>query len=167
MRENLDEVRQRRRKGNWFEKMDGFLNWKVIGPDIHNPFGPAISDRVLLELAHKRDVLRKQFNLRCMCDGHEVLMIKNIEAPQINTDHPCISELSRAEIFDYLDEHGVTDQINKEMDRVQQEIKDELKRRELELQAQKDLRERTRKTLTKDKADKFKKSDNGFRIVRR
>lgn len=116
----------------WFDKMAGYLHWKIIGPDINNPYTPRMSDKILSELAYQQDALRRRLVLRCMCDGYEVLQIKNLCSPMVKTDHPCISSISAPDLLSYLLREGIEDRINQEVARIQAEMKEELKRREQE-----------------------------------
>jgi hypothetical protein len=156
---------------NWFEQMEGFLDWKIIGPDLNNPFKPPISDIALHELATKRESLRKKMDLRCLCDGHEVLLIRNLGTPFLKTDHPCISKISRMEILDYLKRAGLEELILQEMERIQKEIEEELARRQIK--AQEDAERRAAQGLggarrkKKDDKEKGTAGDAAFRIMRR
>lgn len=155
----------RKRRPNWFEQMDGFLNWKVIPPDIHNPFKPPMADRILLELAYNPTALRAMTNLRCMCDGYEVLLIKNLETPLFRTDHPCISSLSRSDIMDFIDNSGLNEKINTELEKTKKIIIDEINAREAESE-ERGLGKR--KLKKKDKKPKMPKANGGstVRVIR-
>ena len=167
--EDFDEfdepVREKKKRANWFEQMEGFLNWTVIPPDITNPFKPPLPDRVLLELAYNPAALRSMSNLRCLCDGYEVLMIKNLETPIFRTDHPCISSLGRGEIMDYIERSGIHEKINTELSKVRKQIVDEINTREIESEDRGTVKRKLRK---KEKKPKWPKSSggSGFRVIR-
>ena len=52
---------------NWFDKMDGYLNWKILGPDINNPYAPYMSDKMLADIAYRDEAIRAHLILKCMC----------------------------------------------------------------------------------------------------
>ncbi len=150
----------------WFHKMDGFLNWKIIPPDFNNPFKPPLPDRVLVELVSRKEVLMTLFNLRCLCDGHEVLLVRNLASPLMLTDHPCISQLTRNQVFDYLEEQGIDRKIGEEVERVRQEIREELQKREY---IAKQNKARKQDMFNKEKSALSKPASNngaGFRVIR-
>lgn len=119
---------------NWFEKMDGYLHWKAIGPEIHAPYRAPLSDRVLVDLAYRSNALLRLIDLRCMCDGFEVLHIKNLTSPIFITDHPCISVIPKFEMIDYLERSGIMKIVDDEVEKKRGEILAELAKRDLEVE---------------------------------
>jgi hypothetical protein len=116
---------------HWLHKMDGYLDWRVLAPQIHNPFEMAIPDRMLIMMSKNRDVVRKHVRVRCLCDGHEVLSVDNLSHPIIFTQHPCLVGINRRNLLHYFVEEGVDTKIEEAIDRVQEEVREELKKREI------------------------------------
>lgn len=151
---------------NWFDLMGTAIRWKILGPEINNPFRTPLSDRTLVELAHRPNALLRNFNLRCMCEGYEVLLIRNLATPIFVTDHPCIAVLPEREVFAYLDRMGIMRQLEEEMARCREEIAAELKRREIDIETSTDgLLRKIRKHQKSDRKSP-PKSGGSFRIVR-
>lgn len=146
--------------------MEGYLHWKIIGPDINNPYAPKMPDRVLTELAHREDSLRRRLSIRCMCDGYEVMFIRNLGSPSVKTDHPCIGDLSIPQIFDYLEREGIEARVQQEVLRIQAELREELKRREQE-DAEAPIVPIIKPKKKKGQAHPPKSNEGGYRIVRR
>jgi hypothetical protein len=145
-----------RRRENWFEKMDGFLDWKIISPDLFSPFRPLLTDIKIQELAFNKNALKRMIDLRCLCDGHEVLLIKNARSPAIKTDHPCIAVLTKDEILQHMA------RIEHEVERIQKILQEEITQRDQEEMAKFETRKKAKKK------DKEKRKDNsGYRIIRK
>ena len=124
-----DDAAVRTKRVNWFEQMDGFLSWKLIPPNITDPFSPPIPDHVLSELANNPQALRRLCSVKCQCDGYEIMSIKNLASPTVRTDHPCITTMPQREILEYMNRSGITQRIAEEIDNVRTQIEGELKRR--------------------------------------
>ena len=125
--------------GTWFDLMTGYLKWKVIGPDIHNPFKAPHSLANLTRMMTQRDYLCQHVSVRCMCDGYEVMMIVNPSLPRVISNHPCINTMPMGDIIDYLQRHHLDDFIEAELNRIQEEIREHVAERkkqvELELKS--------------------------------
>jgi hypothetical protein len=157
------------RSKTWFDHMDGYLVWKIIGPDITNPFKSPLPFPMLHRMANQREYLNQFIQIRCMCDGYEVMVISNPNAPRISTSHPTLSRMERHDVVDYIRRASLDEYFDAEIDRIQEEIRLYLRQRE--------------KTLDKDdttflakkqqgKAPEQKKKDESaskmaFRIVKR
>jgi hypothetical protein len=159
----------------WFDRMNGYLKWKVIGPDIHNPFKPPPALSVLSRMANNREFLCQHISVRCTCDGYEVMRISNPNIPRIESDHPCITTTPIDEIIFYLQRHHLDEFIETELNRLQSEIKNYLAERkatlELEQQAKR-AESRGRLLPVEQEKDKKKVPENktgsrNYRIIKR
>ncbi len=165
----------------WLDKMGTYLRWKVIGPDIKNPFAPAISDMALRRVLAEPQLMYEQLDLRCTCDGHEVLYMRNIARPFIRSDHPCIRLLNQVDLLDAISRQDINDLIAEEADRIYQEFKEEFEKRKTTKTKSQAL-ERGGKTVKEikmesnerrkleaalDLPDKFKGKDQHFRIMKK
>ena len=153
----------------WFEQMGPYVKWRIVAPQINTPFSTPISDRALAELASNRESLKRLFNLKCLCDGFEILEIKNVQSPSVFTDHPCLSGLSASPLFEYLESIGVSEEIEQTVDRLQEEIRSEMDGRDRASAKTDAARAKTRakKKALEDKAEKDKAGENSTRIVRK
>jgi hypothetical protein len=113
----------------WFDLMTGYLKWKVIGPDIQNPFKTPQTLANLHRMLTQRDFLCQHVSVRCMCDGYEVMMIVNPNLPRIVSNHPCINTMPLGDIIDYLQRNNLDDFIEKELERIQVEIREHIEER--------------------------------------
>jgi hypothetical protein len=147
----------------WFDKMGDALQWKVEVPNLFNPYQIPIPDRVLVQLSTNNEARRKACNLRCLCDGYEVLNVRNIDSPLLSTSHPCISAMTRNEILDHLTSKHIQDLVAFELDKLQVQATEELARREAE-ERKSQPASKTQKKKAKKEAPK--KDGPGFRVIR-
>ena len=129
----------------WIDKMQGYLKWKVNGPEFHNPYAPRISDAQLNRMVASSTYLRENIELRCTCDGYEVLLLKNLEKPRVRCDHPCLNVLTRRQIIDAIGRYGIQDFLESELGKIRRDLVEEIERR---------------------KKDKNRKPDPGSRTLR-
>ena len=114
---------------SWLERMHAYLTWKVVGFDFKNPYERKVSDKALEELSRDLDALRKVVRARGLMDGEEIIVIKNLKELVIQTDHPSLSKLRKAELERYLDKCGVRDLFEKQLLVIQEECRSELEAR--------------------------------------
>lgn len=149
-----DELMDPEDEDHWLHKMQGYLDWKIIAPRLNNPYEKAIPDRQLFQMSQKPEKIRQVLKVRCLCDGHEVLRIDNLETPILTTEHPCLTNLPRGWIMAHLEEIGLEDEIERTIERLQREIKEELGRRES--RAVRDISKVQAKTVGQIKAERDK-----------
>jgi len=113
--------------------MDGYLKWKILGPDITNPFKTPLPFHTLHRMVNQREYLYQHIQVRCMCDGYEVMVIFNPNQPRISTDHPTLSSMKRSDIVDYIRRSNLDEHFDSEIDRIEEEIRTYLKLREKSL----------------------------------
>lgn len=154
----------------WFDHMNGYLTWKVFGPDIHNPYSKEIPYRQLQRMASEWDFLNQYIHVRCLCDGYEVMTLNNPLAPRITSNHPCVSSMKREDIVDFMSMTKIFETIAVEAQKIQDEIREHLKAREDKFAQSKDGQ---KKSLSK-KDQKIKPSAPAtggsgmpYRIVKR
>lgn len=144
----------------WLEQMSSCLTWKVVGPDISNPFQPPFALEALQLLVERREKLNEKIEIRCLADGFEVLAVKNYHRLDIQTDHPCLTKLSRSDLDSYLKESGVAGVINAHVDKIEEQLRQEVER----LLSQ----QRPSMTSLRDRRKKKDRSkDEGYRVVKR
>lgn len=135
---------------HWLSKMEGYLVWRVIGPRINNPYEVTFPDRVLAAMSKNRDLVRSHLKVRCLSDGHEVLMVDNLSLPILTTDHPCLIGITRKQVLAYLSHFGVEEEIERVIDRIQEEVTEEMQKREMAA----NLSKKSQKTVAQIRAEK-------------
>ncbi len=159
----------------WFDLMTGYLKWKVIGPDINNPFKAPIPLSNLSRMLNQRDYLCQHVTIRCMCDGYEVMMIINPNIPRIVSNHPCISTIPVGVIVDYLQRHHLDQVIESELEKLEAEIREHVEHRKQNMELDRQTATANRNGLLGErKDDKDKKKDSNskggsrqYRILKR
>jgi hypothetical protein len=163
----------------WFDLMTGYLKWKVIGPDINNPFKPPIPLANLSRMLNQREYLCQHVTIRCMCDGYEVMMIVNPNLPRVVSNHPCISTIPIAHIIDYLQRYHLDDFIEAELEKLEAEIREQVEHRKKNMELERQAESATSKSIFGDKKgdrekekEKQKESSNkagsrNYRILKR
>lgn len=114
----------------WFQRMGDALKWRLITPDFTSPFRPSYSDLTLSNFAKSIDALLKACELKCICEGYEVLHARNLKAFIISTDHPCLTSLKNGDFAYYLRESGIFQDIVTQLESVQEMLRAELKIRD-------------------------------------
>lgn len=152
------------REKTWFEKMEGYLNWKIITPDLSNPFRPYMSDKALSDLSESEDRIRKLFDIKCFCDGYEIFTLKNYLAPRCVTEHPSLTKVTVDEVMALLEVQGVTQKVEEELEKVKIGISEELQRRQKER-----VRDETLQKLIEEAKRKklHVPAESQFRIMRK
>jgi hypothetical protein len=151
----------------WLEHMTDCLNWKVLGPDLHNPYQAPYSYEFLVALASNRETLAGEIKLRCMADGFEVLTVRNYARLEISTEHPCLTQLSGAELSSYLKETGLIGTIESAIDKIQEQIREEVKRRNVAMDAAAAKDPFLRKKRTDPSAQPAAKVNANMRLVKK
>jgi hypothetical protein len=157
MKESQYESEETLGEDHWLSKMDGHLDWRVIPPPIRDPYSIPLTDLVLDAMSKNTAVIKKHMKVRCLCEGHELLMISNLCAPSVRTDHPCLSHLTRNEVLLCFDQFNLWALVDAAIERVQQEVAEELHRREMNRLANKSFK-RTMGQILAD-ADRAKKAE--------
>ena len=118
-------------KLNWLDKIHPILEWKVLYQPAENPYGKSLSDKALMEYASDDRLLRKRLQLRAALDGEEVLRVTDLERVTILSSHPSVGSLRKSDYVAYFKQHKFERWIRGEMQRIQQEYRDDLERRKL------------------------------------
>lgn len=116
-------------KLNWLDKVHPILEWKVLYQPADNPYGKSLSDKALMEYASDDRLLRKRLQLRAQLDGEEVLRVTDLERITILSSHPSVGALRKHDYVAYFKQHKFERWIRSEMERIQQEYREDLERR--------------------------------------
>jgi hypothetical protein len=150
----------------WFDYMDGYLNWKVSGPDINNPYKQIPTIPYLKRMLTDENFLMTHIVVRCTCDGHEVLILNNPTSPRIQSDHPCLTSLPANAIMDYIFKNKLDEMIYAEVDKIKEDIRLLVKSLEGKKPAEEQRKDAKSKANNPTKP-MGKPKDNGPRIIRR
>ena len=113
--------------------------------------------------------LKKVSSLRCMCDGYEVLMMRDLVDPIICSDHPCITMMSYSDILEYIELSGVSQKVVEDLEKAQNFIREELLSRERQAieSPERDRKIEPKKKKTKEKVIKKPNyGGGGYRVIR-
>lgn len=153
----------------WFDQMTGYLKWKIVGPDIHNPFKTPLPIHLLNRMSNSREFLNQHIQIRCMCDGYEVMMLSNPNHPRISSNHPCISAVDQHLIVDYIQRAGLDQIFDAEIDKIQEEIREHLSTRGKEKEDRTTFldKEKISEVSKAPKSNKEVSQSKNFRVVKR
>ena len=157
----------------WFDQMTGYLKWKILGPDINNPFKKPIPLHTLNRMASNREYLNQHIQVRCMCDGYEVMIISNPSQPRVISNHPCITGMDRGAIVDYIKRVALDEFIDQEIDRIEEEIRNHVRGRAKEKDETTEFLTAAKEAKAKPatpgiaKPEKDRAGGQNFRIVKR
>ena len=162
-----DEDAPKKKEASWLEKMGDAIKWKVIAPNFANPYQIPFSDVALYDLANNPQARLKACDLKCLCDGYEVMSMKNLSSPMLFTSHPCLSAMPRSEILEYINGKEIQDNINSELEKLKTLAQEELDRRQVDREKEE---QQKRGAAVKKKPDKKTKGDgkgsNQARVIR-
>jgi hypothetical protein len=148
--------------------MEGYLTWKVFGPDIRNPYKSELPIATLRRMVENHDALAQGVNVRCLCDGFEVMSVTNPLKPRVTSNHPCISAMRKDEILAFMEESGIFEMIETEMEKIRVDLLTYLAEREKrapETNAQ--AAEKKKSKAPAKEVEQKKPSSQNMRIVRR
>lgn len=113
----------------WLEKNHSVIRWRVIGPNVRNPFDSASSDQKLETYASDRSTLMEACQVQAAMDDTILIKITDLSVFKFSTEHPYLVDLSREDLRRYLDKSGIAKMIQDELSKLQQACRDELKNR--------------------------------------
>lgn len=116
----------------WLEKVHSSVRWRLVTPNIHNPFDSASSNQKLEEYASDRTSLTAVCQVHADMDDTTILRITDFDLMQFDTEHPNLVGLTREDLQRYLQKSGVRDFVLKELAKFQQACKEEVKNRSKE-----------------------------------
>jgi len=113
----------------WLTRVHETLKWTVAGPNIKNPFDAESSDEALISYVNDRSALMSVTVVKAIMDETEIIKITDLAALDFETVHPNLVNIERADLQGYLDEFGVWDIINNEIESFQQACREEVDNR--------------------------------------
>lgn len=112
---------------NWLMRMHSFLQWKLVCPELNNPYERKFSEKAIKELSEDLEVLKRYSKIRGLMDGEEIICISDLTKFEISTEHPSLSKLHRNEVKGYLETSGVLKDLEAELRETQSSYKQALK----------------------------------------
>ena len=152
-------------ESSWLDHMTGYLSWRVTGPDIHNPYKALPSTATLKRMTSDAPFLMQHICIRCSCDGHEVMVIVNPDAPRIQSNHPSVASLSNRDVIGYLHRNNLDQTIADEIEKIRLEILKVVQAQEAQKAAKPSQAQTEKKE--KQKPATAAKPEAGMRIIRR
>jgi hypothetical protein len=145
-----------------------------LTPPIADPYSIPLPDSILENMISNPKSVKTYLKLRCLCEGHEMMMVNNLNSPSLRSDHPHLSGLTREEIFDCIEIFSLKPLIENAVQKTCAEVNGELHKREMERLANqyysqtldRMLRE-TLKERQEREREKRQRSTNGLRVIRR
>jgi hypothetical protein len=110
----------------WLLRVHPNLKWRLDGPNVKNPFDTNATDSKLEEYIADRSLLMSVCSAKAFMDETEILKIVDLADMKFETVHPNLVNLDRDDLVDYLRSQGVWKLLEKEIERVQQQCREEL-----------------------------------------
>lgn len=151
----------------WFDQMAGYLDWEIIGPNLHDPFKVKMPVHLLRRMVDDRAFLCEYINVRCLCDGYEVMIIQNPSKPDFVSEHPCISKTSAKDIVAYLQKNAIDVYVSQQIDKIQEDIRQHLGVREKEFEEEEADEPSILQRLENQKKDQTPAKNQQFRLIKR
>lgn len=107
---------------DWLDQMSGYLNWHVYGPDMSNPYKSPPPPATLRRMLEDPAFFSANLCMRCTCEGHEILVIADPSKPRVQSNHPCVSEITKQEVLEYIDRSGLVKLIASETEKIRKEL---------------------------------------------
>jgi len=113
----------------WIIKNQSVLRWKLIGPNIGNPFDSAASDDRLEEYVNDKSILMEACQVNALMDDTIVIKITDLTIMKFQTDHPNLQNLSQTDLEAAMKQAGVWSTIDAEFKKLQDACARELDQR--------------------------------------
>lgn len=110
----------------WLVKNHPSIRWRLIGPNIKNPFDSTASDQKLEAYANDKSILMEACQVHGLMDDTLVLKITDLTILKFDTEHPNLNNLSGDDLDSYLKQAGVWKIIDQEFKKLQQSCEEEL-----------------------------------------
>ena len=110
----------------WLEKSHPNIKWRLIGPNIRNPFDSLTTDLKLESYTSDRYALMEVCQVMAIMDESTILKITDLDSLQFLTEHPNLVSLQREDLDAYLKTSGVWDKISADFNELQKECRREL-----------------------------------------
>lgn len=113
----------------WLQKQHAALQWRLSGPNVHNPYDALSSEQKLRDYVADRFELLRVCRVQGFLSDALVVQINDMETMEFRTDHPNLVNLLREDLEKYLKSSGVWETMASEFKKLQQLCQEELKSR--------------------------------------
>ncbi|NMC61645.1 MAG: hypothetical protein GYA55_00605 [SAR324 cluster bacterium] len=113
----------------WLQKAQPNIRWRLVGPNIKNPFDSLATEQRLEEYVGDKFALMEVCQVLAIMDESTILKITDLDALQFTTEHPNLVSLSREDLEAFLKTSGVWDKLIAEFSALQKACSEELKTR--------------------------------------
>ena len=110
----------------WLIQTHPVLRWRLIGPNIKNPFDSTASDQKLEGYVSDKSVLMEACQVHCLMDDTMVIKITDLTLMKYESEHPNLNNMTADDLDGYLKETGVWKTIDADFKKLQQACEDEL-----------------------------------------
>ena len=115
---------------SWLERNKGSIKWKLVGPNIQNPFDIAASTERLQEYIQDIGLLKEKCAVQAYMDDTTIINVSDLNVFTFATDHPNIVGLTREELQNFLEKSGTWKVLVADIKKVQELCKREVESRE-------------------------------------
>ncbi|MCO6431959.1 MAG: hypothetical protein J5J00_13960 [Deltaproteobacteria bacterium] len=113
----------------WLSANNSSIKWRLLGPNIANPFDSQAADSRLEEFVADRSALMEVCSIQALMDETAIVKISDLISFRFETEHPNLMDLSPEELKRFLETSGVWENISKEFKALQESCRAELARR--------------------------------------
>ena len=113
----------------WLAANNSAIKWRLIGPNISNPFDSQAADSRLDDYANDRSALMSVCSIQALMDETVLVKINDLISFDFDTEHPNLVDLTPEELKKFLESSGTWDTITNDFKKLQQSCRDELDRR--------------------------------------
>lgn len=114
----------------WLQKNHANIKWKLVGPNIQNPFDVAASTSRLQEYVHDLNALKENCSVQAYMDDTTIIKITDLSFFEFSSEHPNLNGLGREELQTFLESSGTWKTIQAELRKVQDNCRAEINSRE-------------------------------------
>ncbi len=115
---------------SWLERNKNSIKWKLVGPNIQNPFDVAASTERLMEYVHDLTLLREKCSVQAYMDNTTIINVTDLNVFTFATDHPNLVGLTREDLQNFLEASGTWKSLHGDIKKVQDRCKEEIANRE-------------------------------------
>ena len=116
---------------SWLERNKASIKWKLVGPNIQNPFDIAASTERLMEYVQDPSLLKEKCSVQAYMDETTIITVSDLNVFTFSSDHPNILGLTREELQTFLEKSGTWKVLAGDLKKVQEQCKQEIASREV------------------------------------
>lgn len=114
----------------WLQKNQANIKWKLVGPNIQNPFDMAASTEKLREYVMDRSLLLERCSVHAHMDETTIMRITDLNTFAFASEHPNLMGLSSEDLQRFLEASGTWKSLQEGVINIQKACEGEIKSRE-------------------------------------